>query len=155
MVEAVILLGLYIVYTFVYGVRMRNNISRPVRERVIPQAVISTAFLVVTYVAVLLFDGQRALAKSSQNIIALTDNADSMERFMIALMFVAMMGLCLFGAFCTWAEDTETASSFIQLVMSLIATVAYVGILMYCSTSGSPQKDTIVQYENSTTQYIG
>ena len=98
MVEAVILLGLYIVYTFVYGVRMRNNISRPVRERVIPQAVISTAFLVVTYVAVLLFDGQRALAKSSQNIITLTDNADSMERFMIALIIDAKMGICLFAA---------------------------------------------------------
>lgn len=155
MVEAIILLLIFIAYSGIYGKRMIRSVHHPVRDRVIPQSVISTLFLVVTYVAVLLFDNQRTLAKSSQNSIALIDTADSMERFMIAFMFVAMMGMCMFGIFCAWAEDTRTISSYIQLVMFLIATVAYVGILMHCSTPGTTQKASTVRYENTTTQHIG
>lgn len=155
MVETIILLGLFIAYTFAYSTQMKKSVSRSVRERVIPQAVISTIFLVLTYVAVVLFDGLRATIKHKDSIISLIDSEDGTQRAMIVFLFVAMIGLCIFYILCVWSEDLEGVSSFIRLMMFVIATVAYVGILMYCSTSGSPQKDTIVQYENSTTQYIG
>lgn len=153
MTEATILLGLFIAYTFAYSTQMKNSVSRPVRERVIPQAVISTIFLVLTYVAVVLFDGLRVLIKHKDSIISLIDSETSLQRALIVFVFVAMMGLCIFYILCVWSEDLEGVSSFIRLMMFVVATVAYVCILLYCSTSGATQKDTIVQHEN-TTQHI-
>ena len=153
MTETTILLGLFIAYTFAYSTQMKKSVSRPVRERVIPQAVISTIFLVLTYVAVVLFDGLRASIKHKDSIISLIDSENSLQRALIVFVFVAMIGLCIFYILCEWSEDLEGVSSFIRLMMFVIATVAYVCILLYCSTSGSPQKDTIVQHENTTTIY--
>lgn len=153
--EANILLGLFIAYTYVYGRQMKKSTYVSVRERVIPQAVISTIFLVLTYVAVLSFDGLRASLKHGKSIISLIDTENSLQRTLIVFIFVVMMSLCILYIFGVWSDDLEGVSSFIRLMMFVVATVAYTCILLYCSTSGSPQKDTIVQYENSTTQYVG
>lgn len=153
--EANILLGLFIAYTFIYGRQMKKSTYVSVRERVIPQAVISTIFLVLTYVAVLSFDGLRASLKHGKSIISLIDTENSLQRTLIVFIFVVMMSLCILYILGVWSDDLDTISTFIRLLMFAIATVAYVCILLYCSTPGTTQKASTVRYENTTTQHIG